>query len=58
MHGQDDARKYELESYLQEFTDEPPIILHQQPNGGRVVIEKFEDIRKCVATSLCGCRPR
>lgn len=43
VHGQDDARKYELESYLQKLVEESPIILHQQPNGGRVLIEKFED---------------
>jgi predicted nucleotide-binding protein len=43
VHGQDDARKYELESYLQKLTEEAPIILHQQPNGGRVLIEKFEE---------------
>lgn len=43
VHGQDDARKYELESYLQKLTNEAPVILHQQPNGGRVLIEKFED---------------
>lgn len=43
VHGQDDARKYELEAYLQKLTNEPPVILHQQPNGGRVLIEKFEE---------------
>ena len=43
VHGQDDKRKYELESYLQKLVREAPVILHQQPNGGRVLIEKFED---------------
>lgn len=43
VHGQDDARKYELDSYLQKLMSEPPVILHQQPNGGRVLIEKLED---------------
>lgn len=43
VHGRDDARKYELESYLQKLTDDAPIILHQQPNGGQVLIEKFEN---------------
>lgn len=42
VHGQDDARKYELESFLQKLLDEPPVILHQLANGGRVLIEKFE----------------
>lgn len=43
VHGQDDRRKYELEAYLQKLMSESPVILHQQPNGGRVLIEKFED---------------
>lgn len=42
VHGQNDARKYELEAFLQKLVSEPPTILHQQPNAGRVLIEKFE----------------
>lgn len=52
VHGQDDKRKYELESYLQKLTNEPPIILHQQPNGGRVLIEKFEDTASSVGYAV------
>jgi len=52
VHGQDDARKYELESYLQKLTAEAPIILHQQPNGGRVLIEKFEDSASSVGYAV------
>lgn len=43
VHGHDDTRKYELEAYLQKLVKEPPIILHQEPNGGRVLIEKLEE---------------
>jgi predicted nucleotide-binding protein len=43
VHGQDNARKYELEAYLQKLIAEAPVILHQEPNGGRVLIEKFEE---------------
>ncbi|MDF2563034.1 MAG: hypothetical protein K0R99_4480 [Microbacterium sp.] len=43
VHGQDDARKFELASLLQNITGEQPVILHQQPNGGRVLIEKLEE---------------
>lgn len=43
VHGHDDGRKYELESYLQKLLAEPPVILHQEPNGGRVLVEKLED---------------
>lgn len=43
VHGQDDARKYELASLLQNITGEQPVILHQQPNGGKVLIEKLEE---------------
>lgn len=43
VHGQDNARKYELEAYLQKLLADAPVILHQEPNGGRVLIEKFEE---------------
>lgn len=43
VHGQDDARKFELASLLQNITGEQPVILHQQPNGGKVLIEKLEE---------------
>lgn len=43
VHGQDDARKFELASWLQNITGEQPVILHQQPNGGQVLIEKLEE---------------
>lgn len=43
VHGQDDARKFELASLLQSITGEQPVILHQQANGGKVLIEKLEE---------------
>lgn len=43
IHGRNDGRKYELESFLQKLVADPPIILHQEANGGRVIIEKLED---------------
>lgn len=42
VHGQNEGKKYELESYLQKLLPEPPVILHQEPNGGQVLIEKLE----------------
>lgn len=43
VHGQDDARKFELSALLQNITGEQPVILHQQANGGKVLIEKLEE---------------
>ena len=42
-HGHDDKAKLELKNYLQNILDfEQPIILHEQPNSGRTLIEKLE----------------
>lgn len=44
VHGHNETVKYQLKNYLQNtlgFTE--PIILHEQPNLGRTIIEKFED---------------
>lgn len=47
VHGHDDAAKLELKDYLQNTMKLPePVILHQQPNKGRTVIEKFEECSK------------
>jgi CheY-like chemotaxis protein len=44
VHGHNDTIKLELKNYLQNTLKLPePIILHEQPNGGRTLIEKFED---------------
>jgi predicted nucleotide-binding protein len=44
VHGHDNAEKYALKNYLQNtlgFSE--PIILHEQPNLGRTLIEKLEN---------------
>jgi predicted nucleotide-binding protein len=43
VHGHDDARKHELFRVLQDITGVRPIILHEQPNGGRGILEKLEE---------------
>jgi len=44
VHGHDEQAKYALKNYLQNTLKLPePIILHEQPNLGRTIIEKFED---------------
>lgn len=42
VHGHDDARKHELARVLQDLTSTKPIILHEQPSGGRTILEKLE----------------
>lgn len=42
VHGHDDARKHELARFLGELTGHEPVILHEQPNKGAVLIEKLE----------------
>lgn len=40
VHGHDDAAKHELARFLEKVELEA-IILHEQPNQGRTIIEKF-----------------
>jgi len=48
VHGHNDALKYELKNYLQNTLGLPePIILHEQTNMGRTLIQKFEDYAYC-----------
>lgn len=42
VHGHDDAAKAELEAIVSEMGLDP-VVLHRQPDGGRTVIEKFEE---------------
>lgn len=42
VHGHDDAAKEAIARYLQKL-ELNPIILHEQPDKGRTIIEKFED---------------
>jgi CheY-like chemotaxis protein len=44
VHGHDDITKLELKNYLQNTLNlGEPIILHEQANLGRTIIEKFEE---------------
>lgn len=43
VHGHDEARKFQLARFLKDLTDHEPVILHEQPNKGAVLIEKLED---------------
>lgn len=44
VHGHNETLKIQLKNYLQNTLRLPePIILHEQPNLGRTVVEKFED---------------
>ena len=45
VHGHDEKTKLEVKNYLQNTLGLPePIILHEKPNLGRTLIEKFEDL--------------
>jgi len=45
VHGHDDKTKLEVKNYLQNVLGLPePVILHEQPNLGKTLIEKFEDL--------------
>ncbi len=44
VHGRDEKIKYSVKNYLQNTLNlGEPIILHEKPNLGRTIIEKFED---------------
>lgn len=42
VHGHDAAAKHELFRVLHDLTGTKPIILHEQPSGGRAILEKLE----------------
>jgi predicted nucleotide-binding protein len=42
IHGHDDGLKEAVARQVQQLTGREPIILHEQPNRGRTVIEKLE----------------
>ena len=42
IHGKDDGIKATVARFLQKLSLDP-VILHEQPNRGRTIIEKFED---------------
>jgi CheY-like chemotaxis protein len=44
VHGRDETTKLAVKNYLQNTLSlGEPIVLHEQPNAGRTIIEKFED---------------
>ena len=44
VHGHNETTKLSLKNYLQNILHLPePIVLHEKPNLGRTIIEKFED---------------
>jgi predicted nucleotide-binding protein len=42
VHGHDDSRKFEVARYIENDLRRKTIILHEQPNKGRTIMEKFE----------------
>ncbi|MEV6831219.1 nucleotide-binding protein [Amycolatopsis sp. NPDC051102] len=47
VHGHDDVSKLKVARFLERL-DVKPIILHEQANGGRTIIEKFEETSSVV----------
>ena len=43
VHGSDGQAKEALARFVRRLTGQEPVILHEQPNKGRTLIEKFED---------------
>lgn len=43
VHGHNEARKFEVARFIENDLKRKTIILHEQPNKGRTIIEKFED---------------
>ena len=44
VHGHDADVKYQVLEFLEKTTGERPVVLHEQPDSGRTIIEKFEAI--------------
>jgi predicted nucleotide-binding protein len=42
VHGHDAARREEVARFVERLTDVTPIVLHEKPNQGQTIIEKFE----------------
>lgn len=42
VHGHDGQAKLEVAEFLEKITGERPVILHEQADSGRTIIEKFE----------------
>ncbi len=46
VHGHNEAVKQEVARFLERISGRMPTILHEQPDQGRTIIEKFEDHAK------------
>lgn len=44
VHGHDSEAKLGVQGFLRQITDVPAIILHDEPNRGRTLLEKFEEV--------------
>jgi len=45
VHGHDESALAELKDYLQNILKwQEPVVLREQPNGGKTIIEKFEEL--------------
>jgi hypothetical protein len=42
VHGHDGLAKQEVARFVEQVASRPPVILHERPNQGRTIIEKFE----------------
>lgn len=52
VHGHSEASKQQVSRFLEAATDLEPVILHEQANSGRTIIEKFEDHASRAAFSV------
>ena len=43
VHGHDDDTKLQVAEFVERVTGERPVILHEQADSGRTIIEKFEE---------------
>ena len=49
MHGHDEVALLQLKNYLQNTLGWPePVVLREQPNCGRTIIEKFEEFSELI----------
>ncbi len=44
VHGHDEKAKFKVERFIREVAEARPVILHNEPNRGRTIIEKFEAV--------------
>lgn len=61
VHGHHEALKQQVARTIERLTGTPPIILHEQPDGGRTIIEKspgMSDLRSCCSLPTIGARRR